>query len=134
MPLMTSPTPVLKIEHLTRCFGSLMAVNDVSFEVYEGEILGLLGPNGAGKTTTISMLCGLLQPDSGKIFYQDRPIKDHRQAIGMCPQSIVIWKNLTCLLWWKPRRKFLATSLASEQPPVNALNKPLGWTRCWTCI
>jgi ABC-2 type transport system ATP-binding protein len=100
MPLLIPPVPVLKIEHLKRCLGSLAAVNDVSFEVYEGEILGLLGPNGAGKTTTISMLCGLLQPDSGQIFYQGCPIKDNpstRQAIGMCPQSIVIWKNLTCL-------------------------------------
>jgi ABC-2 type transport system ATP-binding protein len=85
---------------LNRRFGSLAAVKDVSFEVYDGEILGLLGPNGAGKTTTISMVCGLLQPDSGQVFYQDRPIKDQphaRQAIGMCPQSIVIWKSLTCL-------------------------------------
>jgi ABC-2 type transport system ATP-binding protein len=92
--------PVLRVERLNRCFGSLAAVKDVSFEVYDGEILGLLGPNGAGKTTTISMVCGLLQPDSGQVFYQERPIKNQphaRQVIGMCPQTIVIWKSLTCL-------------------------------------
>jgi ABC-type sugar transport system ATPase subunit len=57
---------VLRTEHLTKPFGSLAAVDDLSLEVQAGEIFGFLGPNGAGKTTSISMMCGLLQPDAGR--------------------------------------------------------------------
>ena len=56
---------VIEVEHLKKTYGSLVAVNDVSFAVTEGEIFGLLRPNGAGKTTTISMLCTILKPTSG---------------------------------------------------------------------
>lgn len=59
---------MLKISHLTKSFDSLKAVDDISFEVKEGEIFGFLGPNGAGKTTAISMISGLLKPDAGKII------------------------------------------------------------------
>ncbi|MDQ5951654.1 MAG: ABC-type multidrug transport system, ATPase component [Patescibacteria group bacterium] len=58
-----------------------VAVNDVSFELREGEILGLLGPNGAGKSTTISMLLGVLTPTSGKIEYFGKDFKQHRSDI-----------------------------------------------------
>lgn len=66
---MTSkPTaPVLQVEGLTRAFGGLVAVNDLSFNVGEGEILGLLGPNGSGKTTALNLMSGVLRPDSGAI-------------------------------------------------------------------
>ena len=59
---------IIEVAELTKRFGSLTAVNQISFSVKEGEILGFLGPNGAGKTTTIRMLTGLLTPDSGNIF------------------------------------------------------------------
>ena len=55
----------ITVKNLTRRFGEFVAVNDVSFEVGEGEIFGFLGANGAGKSTTIRMLCGLLRPTSG---------------------------------------------------------------------
>lgn len=58
-----------------------VAVNDVSFELREGEILGLLGPNGAGKSTTISMLLGVLTPTSGTIQYFGKDFKQHRSDI-----------------------------------------------------
>ena len=57
--------PILRANNLVKKFGDLTAVDDVSFEIYEGEIFSLLGPNGAGKTTTISMLSTLLTPTSG---------------------------------------------------------------------
>ena len=57
--------PVLEANHLTRTFGDFVAVDDVSFSLQPGEIVGFLGPNGAGKTTTIKMLTGLLSPSSG---------------------------------------------------------------------
>src|ERR1700741_3883719 len=58
---------LLAVEHLTKVFGKFKAVDNVSFAVDEGEIVGLVGPNGAGKTTTIHMLLGLISPTSGSI-------------------------------------------------------------------
>jgi len=59
--------PILEVEKLTKYFGGLAAVKDVSFEVREGQIFGFIGPNGAGKTTLFSMIAGALRPSSGKI-------------------------------------------------------------------
>ncbi len=61
--------PILSVRDLTRSFGGLVAVNDVSFDIYPGEIYGLIGPNGAGKTTVLNMLSGLLAPTSGTITF-----------------------------------------------------------------
>jgi len=58
---------VIQVEHLRKTYGSLTAVDDISFEVYEGEIFGIVGPNGAGKTTTIECIEGLRRPDGGRI-------------------------------------------------------------------
>src|SRR5260221_12641410 len=60
-----SHEPVIVTDRLSRSFGDLVAVRDVSLSVAEGEIFGVLGPNGAGKSTTIRMLCGILDPSSG---------------------------------------------------------------------
>ena len=58
---------MLEVKGLRKSFGDLVAVDDLSFDIAEGETFGLLGPNGAGKTTAISMVCGLLDPDAGSI-------------------------------------------------------------------
>ncbi|HUX88817.1 MAG TPA: ATP-binding cassette domain-containing protein, partial [Chloroflexota bacterium] len=58
---------VIEVSHLRKTFGKTVAVDDVSFSVYEDEIVGILGPNGAGKTTTVECLVGLRSPDSGTI-------------------------------------------------------------------
>lgn len=68
----------LEVEHLTKRFGGLTAVNDVSFEVRRDEIVGLIGPNGAGKTTLIHCLLGILKPDSGKVTLNGEDITKHR--------------------------------------------------------
>ncbi len=94
-------TAVLQTHSLTKRYGSLTAVADLSLEVNEGEVFGLLGPNGAGKTTSISMMCGLLRPDSGQVVIHGKPITDGnadvRTRVGVCPQNIVLWGQLTCL-------------------------------------
>src|SRR6202161_567204 len=59
--------PAVQIEHLRKTYGPLVAVDDVSFSVAEGEIFGILGPNGAGKTTTVECAIGLRSPDSGTV-------------------------------------------------------------------
>lgn len=95
------PRVVLQARHLTKCYGSVLAVSDLSLEIYEKEVFGFLGPNGAGKTTSINMMCGLLKPDEGSVFINDRPIDGGdgggRARVGVCPQNIVLWSHLTCI-------------------------------------
>ena len=79
--------PVLEVEGLCKSFGGIRAVNDVSFSLGEGQILGLIGPNGAGKTTIFDLISGLIAADSGRIRLQERDITDwgadRRAAIGL---------------------------------------------------
>lgn len=86
--------PILKAESIVKRYGNILAVDDISFEIYRGEIFGFLGPNGAGKTTTIKIMSGLLKPDSGTVTI-DCP--DNGKSAGICPQHIVVWENLTCM-------------------------------------
>jgi len=86
--------PFLKADSLVKRYGNVTAVNDISFDIFPGEIFGFLGPNGAGKTTTIKMMSGLMKPDSGRVTID---CEDNGRSIGLCPQHIVIWENLTCL-------------------------------------
>ncbi len=90
---------VLTATGLVRRFGERTAVNEVGFTISEGETYGLLGPNGAGKTTTISLVCGLLAPDSGTVVVKgntmatDRcPAKSH---LGLVPQEIALYPDLS---------------------------------------
>ena len=95
---------VIIAEKLTKRFGSLVAVNNISFSVKEGEIFGFLGPNGAGKTTTVRMLLGVLPPDSGKAFVLGFNVKEKplevRKRIGVVPEAanvyldLTVWQNL----------------------------------------
>lgn len=92
---------VLQAQSLTKRYGDVTAVNDLSLEVCEGEVFGLLGPNGAGKTTSINMICGLLKPDAGQVVIRGKVITNGdasiRTRVGVCPQNIVLWGQLTCL-------------------------------------
>jgi len=92
---------VLAVSGLSKSYGSIAAVSDLSFNVKRGEIFAFLGPNGAGKTTTISMICGLIRPDSGTIEVNghtlDEDTEAYKRSIGLCPQDIIIWESLTCL-------------------------------------
>jgi len=90
----------LDVSHLRKTFnGNVVAVDDLSFHVDEGEIFGLVGPNGAGKTTTMSMLAGLLKPESGSIRIQGQVFDPgrcaHRALLGMVPQHLAIYPELT---------------------------------------
>lgn len=94
-------TTVLQTQALTKYYGSLAAVQDLSLEILEGEVFGLLGPNGAGKTTSINMICGLLKPDAGQVTIRGKVITNGdastRGRVGVCPQNIILWGQLTCL-------------------------------------
>ncbi|HOC42737.1 MAG TPA: ABC transporter ATP-binding protein [Thermoanaerobaculales bacterium] len=90
---------MITVERLRRSFGDLVAVDDVSFEVRDGEILGLLGPNGAGKTTTINMIAGVLKPDSGRVLVDGRDIwlepTAVKRQLGVVPQEVAVYEDLT---------------------------------------
>lgn len=70
----TTHTDLLVVKNLSRSFGSLAAVSNLSFEVHKGEILGIMGPNGAGKTTVFNLLTGVLKPNSGSMFLDGKDI------------------------------------------------------------
>ena len=90
--------PVIKVEHLSKVYGKVVAVNDISFEVQEGEIFGMVGPNGAGKTTTIECLESLRNPDSGKISVLGlNPLNDGytlRERIGIQLQEATLYDRI----------------------------------------
>lgn len=74
--------PILAVDHATKRFGGVTAVQDISFEVRRGEILGLIGPNGAGKTTLINLVTGVARPTSGRVMFDGRPL------LGLRPHQI----------------------------------------------
>jgi len=88
---------LIKIEGLTKRFGELTAVDEISFVINRNEVFGLLGPNGAGKTTIISMICGLLPASGGEINFTDTSGRDKKSMIGYCPQENIFYPKLTCL-------------------------------------
>jgi ABC-2 type transport system ATP-binding protein len=81
---------VLKVENISRRFGNVFALNDVSFHVRAGEVLGLIGPNGAGKTTLLEILSGLLPADRGSVYWENTPLLPSRrkQALFYVPEAI----------------------------------------------
>lgn len=89
---------LLEARHLSRSYGELRAVDDVSLSLEPGTLLALLGPNGAGKTTTIDLLSGGSRPDSGDLLWQGRPIGpvELRHNVGLCPQGLQLWPRLRC--------------------------------------
>lgn len=92
---------IVKVENLSKTFGTLKAVDGVSFEVKEGEIFGFLGPNGAGKSTTINMLTTLLRPTGGTAEVNGLDIHKHpnevRRNVGVVPQEYTADEDLTGL-------------------------------------
>ncbi|MHB8645086.1 MAG: ABC transporter ATP-binding protein [Thermomicrobiales bacterium] len=98
-----TPAVILEATGMTRRFGGLVAVNDVSFTVNDGEIFGLIGPNGAGKTTLFNLMTGLIQPTSGRLHYRGaditalRPHQVAARGIARTFQNIRLFGNLSAL-------------------------------------
>ena len=92
-------TAAIQTHGLTRCFGALTAVQDVTFTVAAGQFFGFLGPNGAGKSTTIKMLTGLLEPTAGTIEILGKPFTanalDLKRQIGVVPEGMALLGRLT---------------------------------------
>lgn len=95
---------ILEVKNLVKKFGNFTAIDDISFEVEEGQTLGFLGPNGAGKSTTIYCILGLIEPDEGGINIFGKDLKHHRSEIMTevnyasaefnLPWNLTIWENL----------------------------------------
>ncbi len=99
--------PMIRAEDLRKSYGDRVALDGVSFTVNAGEIVGLLGPNGAGKTTTLSILSGVIAPDSGRASIATHDLATDprvaRRSLGLVPQSLALYPTLTALenlLFW----------------------------------
>lgn len=90
---------MLEVRNLTKCYSRIPVVNNVSFTIRPGEILGYLGPNGSGKSTTVKILTGLLDPTEGEIFYKGRNIHDDlvafKRIVGYVPEEAHLYLHLT---------------------------------------
>lgn len=92
---------MLELRDVSKSYRSIPAVQNVSFSLREGEVLGYLGPNGSGKSTTVKMIIGLIQPTKGKVFFQGRDIHDdlaaYRSQLGYVPEEAQVYTHLSGL-------------------------------------
>ena len=90
---------MLEVKNISKSYGKLVAVSGVSFRADRGETIGLLGPNGAGKTTTVSIIAGLLSPDSGEVLIEGKQVKSDtdpvKLKIGLVPQDMALYDQLS---------------------------------------
>ena len=96
------PEPAIYVENLRKVYSTVVAVDNLSFEVPRGQIFGLLGPNGAGKTTTIRMLMDMIHPDSGTARVLGMPPGEARQRVGYLPEERGLYRTLRvtdCLVY-----------------------------------
>ena len=93
------------LEHLTKRFpnrnkklGDVTAVNDFTFEIPDGTLIGLLGPSGCGKSTTLNLICGLLKPTEGRIYFGEDDVTDlspENRGVGMVFQNYALYPHMT---------------------------------------
>ncbi len=88
----------IAVEHISKNYGSFRAVDDLTFEVFSGEIFALLGPNGSGKTTTIRMVLDILKPDAGRISVLGGPLTEAaKNRIGYLPEERGLYRGVPVL-------------------------------------
>src|SRR5262252_6864412 len=91
--------PVLEARELSKFYGSVLAVRDISFSLHPGQVLGYLGPNGSGKSTTVKMLTGLLEPSDGQVIFDGQDIHKnliaYRKRLGYVPEEANLYPYLT---------------------------------------
>lgn len=86
---------ILEIKNVTKSYASKKAIDDVSFDIKEGEVFGLLGPNGAGKTTLIRMINQITLPDSGEIYFEGEKLREkHISLVGYLPEERGLYKKM----------------------------------------
>src|SRR3974390_3300943 len=98
---MGNPAPLLSLRSVSKSFGGVIAVQEITFDVGAGECVGLVGPNGAGKTTLFNCVCGQLRPEHGRIELDGRPLVDlptferARLGIGRTYQRVEVFPDMT---------------------------------------
>ena len=124
---------MIKAEHLTKRFGNLAAVDDLSFEVRQGEIVGLLGPNGAGKTTTMRILSGFLPPTGGYVTVAGYDVLDDslevRRRVGYLPESIPLHRDLRVVEYLAYRGRLKGLSGAALRERMGLMLETCGLVR-----
>jgi len=120
---------IIEVRHLSKSFGGVKALNDVSFDVPEGEVLGIIGPNGSGKTTLVNTITGFVKPESGEVFFRNirltglPPYKIADLGVSRTFQvarpflSLKSFKNLIVPLW-SPRARRFAGSRGGDRDTV----------------
>jgi ABC-2 type transport system ATP-binding protein len=92
---------MLEVQHLCKSYRTIPAIQDVSFTVAPGEIIGFLGPNGAGKSTTVKIITGMLRPNEGRVLFEGRDIRDdmvaYRASFGYVPEEAHLYTYLSGL-------------------------------------
>ena len=90
---------MIRVEHLTKCYGNFLAVDDLSFDIDDGHVYGFLGPNGAGKSTTMNIMTGCLSPTAGKVTFYGHDIlaapESAKRLIGYLPEQPPLYVNET---------------------------------------
>lgn len=114
------------VENISYSYGDIKAVDNISFRIPEGHILGFLGPNGAGKTTTLKMLIGLLKPQSGKITILGmdaaKEVEKYQARIGVCFEEKNLYEDMSA----QENLKFFASLYGIKKPPVDELLERVG--------
>lgn len=133
--------PLLRVEHISKSFGGVLGVNDVSFELSEGEALGVIGPNGSGKTTLVNLITGFVRPTKGRVFYKDRDItrmRPHARAqIGIARSFQMVrpfaqlpaFKNLIIPLFSSRVRRLEGGSFGNRDDVAIDLLEQVGFER-----
>lgn len=128
----------LIVEHLRKSYAGRPVVNDISFDINPGEIVGLLGPNGAGKTTTFYSVVGIVKPDGGQVLLDDRlmsglPIHERAKAgIGYLPQETSVFRSLTVEENLALVLEFQPLSAKERQQRIDTLLEEFGITKLKT--
>ena len=98
---------MIELQSISKSYGNIVSLRDISFKIHDGEIFGLLGPNGAGKSTTVNIINTLLKPDSGQVYIDGINIFNDplhcKMMMGVVPQEIALYDNLTAfenLMFW----------------------------------
>lgn len=128
-------TNIIEIEHLSKAFGEVRAVNDLSFRVKEGELFAFLGVNGAGKSTTINILCGQLAKDGGTVKIGGRNLDENadeiKRSIGVVFQNSVLDKDLSVRDNLKSRAALYGIKGSKLETRLQELDALLGLKELW---
>jgi len=133
--------PLIRLRNIKKSFGGVVAVNDLAFDLLEGEVLGLIGPNGAGKTTIVNTITGFTRPDAGEIFFREKkltglpPYKIAELGVTRTFQivrpypSLRAYKSLIVPLWSQRARRFAGSRGGDRDAVAIDLLEEVGFER-----